>query len=91
VNIAGKNCRTPITVKSNEHTRVDMKCFGTLWVEAEKDFMKFVVKDKNGVKIATGDTRITNSILPVGEYMVHCNGKIKELTITGGDRHTLNF
>ncbi len=91
VNIAGKACKTKAAINSGAKTHIELKCFGTLWVEADKDFQKFVVKDKAGKEIVSGDSRITKAIVPTGEYTVYCVGKEKMLKIEGGDRQTLNF
>ena len=91
VTISGKTCKTPVSIKSGSKTGINIKCFGTLWVEADLDFKKFIVKDNDGKEIMRGDSRITKAIMPVGEYTVHCVGKEKKLKIAGGDRQTLDF
>ncbi len=91
VTVASRECKTPVSIKSGSKNSLNIKCFGTLWVEAAKDFLKYVVKDKTGKIIASGDSRITKAIIPVGEYTVHCTGKEKPLKIKGGDRHGLDF
>ncbi|MBT4364153.1 MAG: VWA domain-containing protein [Desulfobacteraceae bacterium] len=91
VTVAGKTCKTPVSIKSGSRNNINLKCFSTLWVEANKDFLKFIVKDKAGNDIVGGDSRITKAIIPVGEYTVHCDGIEKTLKIEGGNRKTLNF
>jgi len=91
VTISGKTCKTPVSIKSGSKIGIKIKCFGTLWVEADRDFKKFIVKDNAGKEIVRGASRITKAIVPVGEYMVHCVGKEKTLKIKGGDRQTLDF
>ena len=63
----------PATVEVDKKVTLELKGFGTLKVEAPKDFMKYEVKNATGGVVATGDTNITTVGLPVGVYTVEVN------------------
>ncbi len=60
-------------IRENKTTTLEFKGFGTLFVDAVKDFIKYSVVDRDGNLIASGDTRISRIGLPVGAYMVKAN------------------
>lgn len=82
-------------IQENKTTTLEFKGFGTLYVDAAKDFIKYTVMDLDGNSIADGDTRISKIGLPVGTYMVKVNVsgiKIrKEAIIEDGKQRVIVF
>ncbi len=80
-----------VSIGKKQAVSLKLKSFGALKVGARKDFLKFAVKDKSNKKVASGDSNISVLVLPVGAYLVECDGKSKKLEIEGGDWKQLNF
>ncbi len=76
----------PFELKDGEEKTVRLKGFGTVKVRASKDFMKYAVIDSSGNKITSGDTNISEHLLPVGVYTLKFGDKmVPGLEVKEGD------